>query len=316
MDKGRLAIAIPTFRRSAIVAANLGIMIDEAAELGVKLYISDDSPDHETERVIEELATRYDNIHYRRNDPPLRHDSNLLETLLWPEEDYVWLLGDSLRPKPGQLERILSFLADQDLVFVNSHSVDTRNIQFATDKTAHDLIRGALWHQTLTGATIYHRRARCWARNSALEVKKNFPQLSVILGYASNVPTSVAWFGERSLDSTKKQSYWHQAALDVFVDDWVSLISSYPTVVTPEQRQGVLKSHSAMTDLFNANFLLELKKSGHFSWTSTKKPYFWEVMHLSRLKILSILLFPVPVVKLAQRISRSMRCTIKCQKAP
>jgi hypothetical protein len=307
MNKGRLALAIPTFRRSAFVAENLNKMMDEAAGLGVTVYISDDSPDRETECVVEKFATRYDNINYRRNDPALRHDSNLFETLLWPEEDYVWLLGDALRPKPGQLERILSFLANQDLVFVNSHSGNTRTVPFATDKTAHDLLRDALWHQTLTGATIYHRRVRSWARNSGIEVRRNFPQLSVILGYASDMPLSVAWFGERSLDWAKKQSYWRQAALDVFVDDWASLVSAHPKVVTPEQRQAVLKSHSAMNSLFNVDFLLELKQSGHFGWASTKRPHFWDVMHLSRLTILFILLLPSPAVELARRLRRSVR---------
>jgi glycosyltransferase involved in cell wall biosynthesis len=307
MNKVRLALAIPTFRRSAALAENLSKMMDETVGLGITVYISDDSPDHETERVIEEFATRYDNINYRRNAPPLRHDSNLFETLLWPEEDYVWLLGDSLRPKPGQLKRILDFLADQDLVFVNSHSGDTRNVPFASDTAALDLLRDALWHQTLTGATIYHRRVRFWAQSSRVDLRRNFPQLSVILGYASAMPLSIAWFGEKSLDSAKKQSYWREAALDVFVDDWVSLVSAYPKIVAPDQRRAVLKSHSAMNSLFNLDFLLELKKNGHFGWASTKRPHFWDVMHLGRLTILSILLVPTSVLELAQRLRRSIR---------
>jgi FkbM family methyltransferase len=293
----RLALAIPTFRRSRMVEDNLTRIVDELKELDIAVYLSDDSPDQETELVVGML--QYGNFHYRRNSPALGHDSNVLMTLLWPEEEYVWLLGDSVRPRPGQLKKILGFLSEQDLIFVNSHHPETlKSVPFADGEAARTLVRDLLWHQALTGATIYHRRVRTWVKTSNLEVKTNFPQLSVIMGYASSNPVSVSWFEEKSIEATflKKQSYWHRDALNVFVDDWVSLIRAHPILVPPDRRAAILKSHSAKTYLFEMPFLAELKQGGQFGWASTKRPNFWDVMHLSRLRILSVLLFPKWVI--------------------
>ena len=304
----RLAIAIPTYRRSDILENNLERILDRAHELGVAIYISDDSPDDATEQVVRRLSERFPDLYYRRNNPALGHDANLIATLVWPDADYVWLLGDALWVRPEPLARLLDFLDNQDLVCVNSHSPDYRQIRCLEGEAGRVLLLKALWHQTLTGATIYHRRVRDWItdQGNQLIIKRNFPQLSVVLGYASDCSASIGWFGERSLGSTVRTSYWRDKAIDVFVDDWVALICAFPKIIPPEARAKVIRSHSGNTYLFDATLLLKLKQNGQFNLAALRKPHFMDAMHLARWKILALLMLPVGSIAAIRSIKNAL----------
>lgn len=308
----RLALAIPTYGRSQAISENLDLIVADAARLGVPIYISDDSKDDLTEATAARFIERSGEVFYRRNVPSLGHDKNVLGTLMWPNADYVWLLGDTLRPRKGELERMLGFLKDQDLIFVSRYPTGGPNLPSLGGDDARQIVRDKLWNQTQTGATIYHRSVCDWARDEGPVGMKNFPQLSVILGYASTFSASIGWYAEPALESAPKgESYWHRAAIDVFVSDWAKLVTSYPDVIAPGQITQVLRSHSKNADLFSAKFLLELRRYGHFGWPSLKRPYFWQVMHLSRPQIIALLLLPLSAVTAAgalkQRLGRRVR---------
>ncbi|MCP8893256.1 glycosyltransferase family 2 protein [Sphingomonas faeni] len=305
----RLAIVIPTYNRAAIVAENLAAMAGEVRALDVAIYLSDDSPDNATESVARELAQVIPNIHYRRNAPALGHDANLISTLCWADSDYVWLMGDAMRVEPGCLGRILAFLKDQDLLFIRGHSDDPRMISQLQGEEAVAFMRDVLWHQTLTGATIYNRRVCDWVREqgSAMLMKRNFPQLSVILGYTSARPITIGWYGEVSINSAKKESYWRAKAIGVFVDDWAELVNAFPAVIPPHLRARVIRSHSQHTDLFNATTLISLRPSGEFSWQSLRRPHFLDAMHLPLWYIVGLLAWPSATVAATVGAKRSVR---------
>ena len=157
-DRPRLALAIPTLGRAETLEHNLRAILDEARALGVPIYISDDAPDDEETRVrVEAMARDYPAIHYSRNNPTLGHDANLIKTLTWPDADWVWLLADSLMIKPGEFTRIARSLDDDDFVFLNAIVPDAK-AQTYRDAPSDQVLRELLWNQSLTGATIYHRR--------------------------------------------------------------------------------------------------------------------------------------------------------------
>lgn len=304
----KLALAIPTYGRSQALNENLGLIAADAARLGIPIYISDDSKDDLTQATVASFIERHDGIHYRRNAPSLGHDRNVLGTLIWPDAEYVWLLGDALRPRKGELEKMLGFLDDQDFVFVSRDIVRGHDLPRLGGDAARQLVRERLWNQTQTGATIYHRRVCDWARSQDLVCRKNFPQLSVILGYASARSTSIGWYAEPALESAPKgESYWQRTAIDVFVSDWATLVTSYPEVIASGQIAHVLRSHSRNANLFSAKFLLELRRYGHFSWSSLSRPYFWQVMHLSRPQIIALLLLPLSAVTATRAVRHRFR---------
>jgi hypothetical protein len=272
------------------MAENLAAILPEAQALGVAIYISDDSPDTATQAVVDAATAGHPEIHYRRNVPALRHDANLIATLAWPDADYIWLIGDKMHPAPGILQELLRFLDDQDLIFVNAHSDDYRMIPAVVGAAARALTRDALWHQTLTGATIYSRvvcdhapRIRIWS---------NFPQISTILDRTSSDPVTVGWFGKRSLivAASSGESYWRSRMVEVFAHDWAAVVTAFPKTVPPAERTGVIRAHSRRMNLFTSQALLALKSSGQFTPAVLRQRWFRQAMHLPFWKLLVLLL--------------------------
>lgn len=308
MSDTLLSIVIPSYLRSESSVLNDEQFLDEAAALGVQVFISDDSPDDSIQQLYESRRARYANVHYRRNVPALKHDRNVISSLLWPESRFTWILGDSFRTVPGVLSRVLDELDDQDFYFINWNSSDHRMIGCLDDADAAEFIVERVWHQTLTGGTIYHDRVRRWVADGPREFHANFPHVDVILGYASTHDISVGWRGEPTLYSVPKgASYWTRRALDVFVGDWSSVLTAYPRAIPPERLPEVIRSHSQNTRLFNLPFLATLRATGHLDRAALRAPHFWHAMHAPRVLVLALVLVPPGVLRSLLSASRAVR---------
>jgi hypothetical protein len=304
--KHRLAVIIPAYGRGDAIAGTLTDIASEAREAGldIGLYVSDDTPDASVEDPVRAVSVPGYPVHYRRNMPSLRHDRNLVASLLWPDADYVWLLGSGRRLVPGQLARVMAFLDDQDLAMVESHSGDPRVVPSLAGEEARRFVREALWHQTMTGTTLYGRRVRDWARarGEALIVMPNFPQISIIAGFLSDRDGTVGWFGERTVTSASSDepSYWRATAMDVFVDDWARAVTAFPGLVPPADRTHVIRKHSARSRLFDTTALIDCRRSGQLRWSSLRNPRFHQAMHEPVWKTVAVLALPLPVLDAAK----------------
>lgn len=288
-----IAIAIPTYNRPELLERNLRAMLPEIVAVGATVYVSDDSDNDETATRIAALRETYPFIHYRRNRPALRHDANLVSTLRWPMEDYVWLLGDARRIVPGVLTKLAAFASDQqDMIFVNVHAPPSHDQPVLSGAALEPFIRSHVWHQTLTGATVYARSVINWIDAHDLVIYRNFPQLSVILGFLEQNNGTVGWIDDVALTSDSKDSYWEARALDVFVDDWVKVITAHATLFPPAIRPAILKDHSTRHNVFGAERLLRLKKSGAFGRHWLRHPHFFDVMNLSPLQVTALAVLP------------------------
>jgi glycosyltransferase involved in cell wall biosynthesis len=289
----QLALVIPTYGRSKTVDKLLREMIAEAYALDVEIYYSDDTLDDSVEIVVREVSKHYPNVHYRRNTPSLGHDQNIIDSLLWPETDFVWLIGDSIRPRISELDNVLSFLRDQDFIFLNRLAGAEKNINFVAQPEIRNFVREKLWNQTLTGATIYGRRVRDFVRQHDFKKLPNFPHLSVILEYATIQYPAIGWISNVSIEySQKPSSYWEDRALEVFVDDWARVIEAYPLIVPHDKLYTTLRSHSRNTNIFSLRRMLSLRSKGIFGTSAMLRPYFWQVMHLNPLIIRAVAMMP------------------------
>ncbi|WP_292039970.1 glycosyltransferase family 2 protein [Massilia sp. UBA6681] len=269
----RLALAIPTYNRSAILYENLKEMLPEIREHSIPIYISDDSKDSETESMVAKLKDEYEFIFYRRNDPSLGHDRNFFATLAMPDSDYVWYLGDSLYLRPGALTDVLA-RANQghDFIFINSYAKDPVD-RAIEGKDVKDFLVDRGWYLTLSGATVYGRGPRSLPVAEERRVQwTNFPQLGLIFEYASLRPTSCAWLGQPSICfNRKKKSYWLKTALRVFVRDWAALVRSFPRLFTESEQNHVIRSHGLNTGLFGFKSLIALHAVGGISLPELKQ---------------------------------------------
>lgn len=265
----KLALAIPTYNRAEVLEQNLRCMLPDLKKLGVPVYISDDSTDFETQNRISELVKDYPLVFYRHNKLRLGHDDNFFSTLEMPDTDYVWYLGDSVFVRPGGFLEVLKLLEHEpDFCFVNAYVKNRPNEHIESDQI-HGFLLDRTWYLTLSGATIYGRKARSLPMATARKKQwKNFPQLGLILEYCSLKKVRCEWIGEPLIEiNQNKKSYWEKQAFSVFVRDWSVLIRSFPKLFNKAEADRVIRSHSAQMGLFGCIglFKLRAKKSLNFA---------------------------------------------------
>lgn len=267
MPEPTLALAIPTYNRPEILQENLVRMLPELKEFGVPVYISDDSTNEETGRIVETLRNSYEQIYYRRNTPGLGHDRNCLATLAWPSEDYVWYLGDSLYFREGTIGPLLRILTeDPSLIFVNAY-VESEKYSTGIIQDPKAFLVDTLWYLTLSGATVYGPEPLRGIREREIggPVYTNFMQLGLILEHLSNHPSRFYWWGERVIQFNKnKTSYWLKNAIKVFVLDWIRFVESFG-YFSLNEKNCIIKSHAVRTNLFGLINLINIRSKGGIS---------------------------------------------------
>lgn len=248
----KLALAIPTYNRAGVLGENLRSMLPELIKLSIPVFISDDSTNDDTEKLALTLASEYPLISYHQNKPRLGHDANFFSTIKIPDTDYVWFLGDSVFVKPGGFQVVLNALkSDPDFCFVNSYAKNTDDFHVESERVKPFFMDYA-WYLTLTGATIYGRRPR--ALKVAADRKeqwKNFPQLGLILECCSSYDICAEWIGQKVIGvNQKKKSYWGNQAFQIFAHDWSVMVRSFPQLFTAPECNGIIRSHSLNTGVF------------------------------------------------------------------
>ncbi len=266
-----LALAIPTYQRAEILEDNLRLMAPTLEQLGIAVYVFDDSADEATAAVIERLAssTRLD-LHYRHNRPALRHDANLVLALTAPPTDFVWLLGDGSQLDDAGLRAVHSRLGEQDFIFVKSRGgAAPATLEHLGDAALRRFMAERAWDLSYTGATVYGRRVIDWWRSDPAHVPvANFPQLSFTLGFlAAPHQASATWIGSEVVSNhpRKTQSYWLDAALSIWGSDWHRVISSHRGAFGGLAIGPVLRSHARQTGVLSTKHLLVLRAAGKFS---------------------------------------------------
>ncbi len=319
MSTPSLALVIPTYCRADLLRMGLEQMASGLVANQIALYISDDSPDTTTQNMVSEFTNRIPNMQYRRNDPALKHDRNIVRSLLWPSEDYVWILGDAGIVKPGAFERVISIMRQhQDFIFVNSHAEQTSDIEVMQGATARTFVRDHLWHQTLTGATIYSRRVLSWLEEYSPEANgltPNFPHLAILVDFMASHDASIGWVGMPSTRFSPKTSYWRKHALSVFVKDWAAVVRRQPDIIHPHEIPAVLQSHSLKNALFDVDLLVELRRGGSLHPTYLRNaPDAYHAVHLPNWMTYMIARLPMgmlnPVftgIKITRRLRRMVK---------
>jgi hypothetical protein len=311
MPRSKLALVIPTYCRASLLRHGIERMLPDLSAGNVTLYISDDSPDDTTQQMLTGFTGRLPEIRYRRNAPALRHDRNIVASLLWPDEDYVWILGDAGMVVPGGFDHLLPLIDGQDVLFVNSHAAVTPDVRRMTGETARCFLRDMLWHQTLTGATVYGPRLRKWLRETAPDAQgltRNFPHLAALVDFVATHDPVVAWVGTPLTRFSPKESYWQSSALSVFVEDWAQAVCRRPDVIYPDEQPNVLRSHDGNMHLFGLNLLADLRRTGTFGAAYLRDhPYIFQVIDRPAWLLHLIARLPVPAMMAIQSVRRRLR---------
>jgi hypothetical protein len=276
MKNNKLAIAIPTYNRAAILKENILLMLEEIKKFSIPVYISDDSTNNETEIIVQEIKNDYEYIYYYKNSPSLGHDKNCLRTISLPFEDYVWYLGDSIVIDTNGIRKILDVIESNnnyDFVSVNvfNRDLDLPNKLFID---GNHLLVELGWHLTMTSATIYSNRIHDKLKELDLSKCKNFPQTALIFEKFAKVNCTLFWVNDKIIyGNKKKRSYWSSAVFEVFLKDWDSFISKLPIFYLEKNKRFTIKKHSEKSYLFTLKKFLNYRSKGFFSISILREYY-------------------------------------------
>lgn len=124
LDRPLLTIAIPTYNRSQLLGALLGILAPQlAGHPEVELLISDNASPDNTQEVVQQFIDAGLSIRYRRHPENIGSDANFVACFQMARGKYFWLFGDDDIIVPGALDEVLSHLASQeyDLIYATSY---------------------------------------------------------------------------------------------------------------------------------------------------------------------------------------------------
>ena len=105
----RLAICIPTYKRSAMLAE----LLDSVVEQGVpdlQVIVSDDASPDDTAEVASRYAELLPDYRFIRQPINIGMDRNFMAAIEAADADYVWLMGDDDKIEPGGVRRVMQAL--------------------------------------------------------------------------------------------------------------------------------------------------------------------------------------------------------------
>ena len=304
----KLGIVIPTYQRSEILKENFILMLEEVHKYSIPVFISDDSKDSKTEEWVCDLKRNYSHITYVNNFPSLGHDKNLVNSLKLLSTDYVWLLGDSILIKEGSISKLLNVI-DKSKCDIISINIKNRDINFPSDSynDPNEILSKFGWHLTLTGATIFSRKAISFIPKMDFTKYRNFPQFSLIYNYLA-LHCSFYWINDVLIYSNKnKKSYWIANTFEVFIDDWSKAVHNLPTSYTISNKEMTIINHSVKSKMFNLATLMQLRSLRYYNWDVYRN--YADVLSIhSKLKnfvLLIIAIFPPWIIFFIKKIKKN-----------
>lgn len=272
------SIVIPTYNRPNLLKSTILSFINEAIKYDIHIYISDDSTNDETERKIEQIKDFYPNlkIFYHKNNTNIGHDKNCIKALSLSTQDYIWYLGDASSIINGGIEKVLEICQNNEADFISCSSKSRKNIPISSKTYKDDLqlLKELGWHLTMTGVTIYKRESLL-LNSFNVNLSPNFPQMALIFHsffFKKNI--KLYWLNERLIyGSGKKQSYWKNDFIKVFIDDFKKTLLNLPQKYDKKTIDFVIKNHSINTGVLR-----------YYRFISSRIDKNWDIyMYISRI---------------------------------
>ena len=269
----KLAIVIPCYNRPESLQLLLESIFSQYFLDELAIYVSDDSPNDSVFNVIQDFTGRTPELFYRKNVPPLGHDLNFYQSILWATThnscEYIWPISDGSSINFKYLELFIkSDTFNHDIFCVNTSSSRVSNIASSSYSDAEQFLVDIGWHATLTGATIYKSSSilECY-ENFNLNNFRNFPQIGLIFTILSKRNSSAFWDSRGFIGKSNRsvQSYWHKDIYSVFFIDLPNSVFNLPSFYSLHSKLELLRNHSKFSKMLNLRNSLFLKHEGILS---------------------------------------------------
>lgn len=296
----KLSIIILTYNRPQIFEEGINELITYCRPYLIKIYISDDSGTDWFEQKVKELKKKYEYIYVKKNNPPLKHDKNIIKALQTPNTEYVWLLGDAIRLETYSIRSILNIIDSHKPEFIAVNAKD-RKLDYPSKLISNNnqIISNLGWHLTLTGATIYSRKVINFIDRINFKKIRNFPQFYLIFNFLGNFKSNLVWVNDKiiKVDVNKNLSYWASGVFEVFLDDWNNTLNNLKPLYSDEIIKNVYKSHSIKSGLFGLKSMIILRSLESYNYQIYNK-YKFQIAANSNLNLKALFILSITPQKL------------------
>jgi glycosyltransferase involved in cell wall biosynthesis len=278
----RLSIVIPTRNRAGFLDHSLRIHIALARPHGVPIYVSDNASTDGTAQVVEKWQQDYEFLFYHRNSEDIG-EQNFEVALKYPQSEFVWLTGDSMRIDIPDLALLLERLDSVlDAVVINAGG-RVRGVESKVF-TSHDDLLGTLgWHMTQMSSLLYNKRI-VEGGNFQLFYESNLIQTGVIYEYLSRFSEfKLLWIPDIDVKLITApglvKNTWRARTFEIWLGRWPRFVLSLPRCYSPEVKLRTVIDHNLKSRVFSFRKLLFMKRDGIYTVESLES--YREVIRLT-----------------------------------
>lgn len=236
----KLSICLATFNRAAFLGATLETLVAQATD-ECEIVVSDNASTDNTEQVVANYQSRFERLHYFRQDTNVGFDRNFDRAVTLARGEFCWLMSDDDTLKPSAVARVLETLRpDLSLILVNmemrdfsmSTVVSPRWIHIESDRLYEsgdmDRIFVELGHNLGSVSNIVLRRSIWLSRDRQRLYGSLFIHTGVI--FQEPLPGRVLVMAVPLMNyrfgNNHDRWYRDNAAVKIFLYKWPSLIDS------------------------------------------------------------------------------------------
>ena len=300
-----ISITIPTHNRAHFLDACLEFLIPLARKHCVKIFISDNASNDNTQNVVARRMLDYSLIFYSKNQENIGPDAGFEKALKLADTKYVWLLGDTYKIPAHGLDYLVDLISSQKvtynlIVFNAAGRVKDMSRQDYIDP--NKLLSDIGWHMTCISTLVYKvdMLREC---NFERYLNTNFIQTGIIFEYLSNHNFVVHWIGDFSVEAINlgglSKISWEDYVFEIWVERWPNFIFSLPPIYLLSSKMKACMDHAIQSKLFTIKKLLVMRFNNRLNFSVYKK--YNHIMQHSiphpRLLILFLSVFPIFIIK-------------------
>ena len=308
----KIALCIPTYKRSECVKEFLQEYAPYYTELGIDIYYYDSSPDTKTQEIVLGYAQKEERIHYIKMPEELHSNAKVYKIFqqygLEKKYDFLWVCNDAIRWAENALAGIIEQV-DSKYDIIEPDYDDVEQLGQKEYSDYNEYLRDCAWKLTLYGAAMVNIDTILsnvdWKRYEEEFLQREVINFSHVSLYfyriaemksfrALYIPVDNTYFKSSVL---KKSPGWHNDTLFIFCESWINTIERLPDCYT-EKKEAILK-HGVYTVFKNKELMVKLRKEGILTLRS-----FWKyknewrkVCMIPYWSIFSIAVIPVWVYK-------------------
>ncbi len=301
-----ISITIPTFNRAPFLDACLEYHIPLARKHNVKIFISDNASDDQTQDVVKRRCAGYALIFYTRNEINIGPDANFEQALKLANTKYVWLLGDTYKIPERGLDYLVDLFTSSPvvydvIVFNWKNRVKDTVSQDYTDP--NKILSDIGWHMTCISSLVF-RVEILSACNFKGYLDTNFIQTGIIFDYISSHDHLIHWNRDISvetifIDGVKKNT-WPEYRFEIWFERWPKFVFSLPPAFLLSSKIKAIKDHGVKSKAFSIKNLLMMRFNNLLDFSVYKKYRYVMPLTISyprSLIIICISILPIFVIQ-------------------